>query len=147
MKKTLITLIVAAFLLNLCVTPVVFADSSSSDSTGIVIVVCFCVGALVAYITTLISIDAKDKEDAKIFETTLNNAIGNMTYDEAIQTWGVPLKVVEGDEYIYAEWGHSETSIYSYSKHYAALITHGDQLQLTFDKITHKLVIWKYNKN
>ena len=81
------------------------------------------------------------------FEETLNSAINKITYDEAIMTWGEPASVFQGDEIFIATWGDAKSggAVFPIGNTWFAIpIEKGWKLQLSFNKVTRKMVRWIY---
>lgn len=75
-------------------------------------------------------------------QTNLNRAIGKLTYDEAIQRWGQPAKVVQGDKITSVLWrqiadrgGMQAFPLPgSWAPVYVDMPSHGDQLIAPFQR-------------
>ena len=129
MRRTLVILLVLVFMLS-GVKPV-FAESQN-DSTSIV-TIGVVVGVLVV-LGVIIGINHNDEsrtkkiekqkeeeqeaEDQKnmAFTESMVEAIGKLTYDEALDTWGAPARVVKGDKRFYAVWENTQTVYVSSSQ-------------------------------
>lgn len=83
------------------------------------------------------------------FEENLDKLIGELTYDQALLTWGEPASVFNGDEIFLATWGDSKSGrmIFPIYKTWFNLpIEKGWKLQLSFNKISRRLINWKYDR-
>lgn len=83
------------------------------------------------------------------FRENLNNLVNELTYDEALMTWGEPASLFKGDEIFIATWGNrsSGSALFPIENTWFAMpIENGWKLQLSFNKKTRKLVSWKYDK-
>ncbi len=91
----------------------------------------------------------------KAFTENMNRAVGTMTFDDAIRTWGEPTSVTQGDKIISATWINSKEG----TKHTTApggflegfyqgltQVSHGEKLQLIFDKSTKVMTNWSYER-
>lgn len=109
----------------------------------------FILGAL--YLISCTTIDPKysGNPGTPSFEETLNSAINKITYDEAIMTWGEPASVFQGDEIFIATWGDAKSggAVFPIGNTWFAIpIEKGWKLQLSFNKVTRKMVRWIYDK-
>jgi len=72
-----------------------------------------------------------------------------MTYDQAIMTWGQPVSITQGDEIFVVTWASSSSGAIAMpigNMIYAAPVSSGYNLQLTFDKRTKLLRYWRYGE-
>ena len=83
------------------------------------------------------------------FEEKLNGLVNIMTYDQALMTWGEPASVFEGDEIFIATWGNKQGggAVFPIGNTWFAMpIENGWKLQLSFNKMTRKMVSWKHER-
>lgn len=81
-----------------------------------------------------------------------NARVGVMTFDEAINLLGPPAAQAEGDTILVASW-RAEQQSGAYVHHFRTIpgaavktISHGWEMQLTFDKTTRLLTDWTYQE-
>ena len=83
------------------------------------------------------------------FYRSLESNINVMTYDQAIVNWGQPASIVEGEDITLVTWG-SQTSgslaVPLMGMTATMPVSHGWELQLTFNKTTNRMVYWKYRE-
>ena len=108
----------------------------------------FSLGTL--YLFSCATIDPRYTGPSRVsFEETLNSAINKITFDEAIMTWGEPASVFQGDEIFIAAWGNAESggAVFPIGNTWFAVpIEKGWKLQLSFNKVSRKMVRWIYDK-
>jgi hypothetical protein len=81
----------------------------------------------------------------------LDEAVGSLTYDQAISHWGPPAAAAEGRQIIVATWDAESTTqvireIPMEPFWTTRPVTHGWELRLTFSKETGKLTEWDYRE-
>ena len=80
--------------------------------------------------------------DTGEFESSMNGKVGILTYDDAIQSWGPPTNVADGDRVTVALWTRSMGITMGRSRlmTYASETT--NNLTITFDKETRRMIAW-----
>jgi hypothetical protein len=83
------------------------------------------------------------------FSSTMHGLMGQLTYDEALIKFGQPTSVTQGEEIFIASWSSEESGAVAIpigNLVYAAPVSHGFVLQLTFGKISKLMQDWKYRE-
>ncbi len=80
--------------------------------------------------------------DAVDFESSMNSQVGILTYDDAIQSWGPPTNVAEGDRVTVALWTRSLGTTMTRSRLMAYASETTNNLTITFDKETRRMIAW-----
>ncbi|MBI2412575.1 MAG: hypothetical protein HYV24_05140 [Deltaproteobacteria bacterium] len=87
---------------------------------------------------------------------TLDSAIGEMTFDEALMAFGAPESITHGEEIFVASWTWTSQGVKADPKDllglsaeqvlmlYSIKVSHGENVLLTFDKQTKLLRQWRY---
>jgi hypothetical protein len=93
------------------------------------------------------SAKVRQQNRLKPFYAELDRSTNVMSYDDALQRWGQPAGTVDGDAVFIVTWNQTSTSVVYLDKlKIAKPISHGWELQLTFDKQTRKMTGWKYKE-
>ena len=92
---------------------------------------------------------SKAELQRQAFHADLDKAMGTKTYDDCIQRWGPPTSRVEGEQVFVCVWETASSEYRAmpvFGMLVARQVNHGVRLQLTFDKLTNKLIAWHHQE-
>ncbi len=72
--------------------------------------------------------------------------VGTLSYDDAIQQFGPPTAMAEGDGVLVADWTATQPSSYlTYGGVSVPVGDHGERMRLIFSRETRLLTAWKHD--
>jgi len=87
------------------------------------------------------------QEERERMATYLNSQLNTLTYDQALSNWGEPLSTTQGDTLFIVTWGSEKTGYATIpigNILYTGKVSHGWNLQITFDKSSRQMTSWKF---
>lgn len=93
--------------------------------------------------------DIPDPYEEQKKQEAINQFLVGLTYDECLMVFREPTSTTQGDAIFLATWKNEKEDLLSWplkvgkkQVHYHLTISHGQKLELVFDKVTRRVIDW-----